>query len=498
MYKRQTDANGNFVRPIDASRPIYTAGYIQDKFAFKDLIFNLGVRVDRYDANVPVLKDKYSIFDTYSAGEVGGAPSNIGSDYVVYVSDFNVEPGDATVTAYRDGDNWFSADGSSVPNPNVLGYLTPFVKDPSFISDRSKIDLNAFEDYDPQITVMPRIAFSFPISDEALFYAHYDVLAERPDSRNFNSPYRYQFWQGVVNSNNPNLEPQKTVDYEVGFKQKLSGSSAITLSTYYREIKDLIQTTNINNAFPIVSYTTYENRDFGTVKGLTLAYDLRRTNNVRLNANYTLQYADGTGSADNSAATLVALGLPEVRNVAPLNFDQRHTINASIDYRFGEGKDYDGPKWFGTDFLSNFGVNLRATTFSGRPYSKIRDPFNTLINDARNRKLIGSPNGARLPWSNRIDMRVDKDFRISNSKPLYLNLYLQVQNLLDTDNWLNVYEFTGSPVDDGFLASNQGIGEIESNGDRGQTFQDLYTINLLRPTNFTLPRTIRLGGQFSF
>ena len=39
------------------------------KFAFKDLIFNLGLRVDRYDANQQVLKDPYVLFPTIKAGE---------------------------------------------------------------------------------------------------------------------------------------------------------------------------------------------------------------------------------------------------------------------------------------------------------------------------------------------------------------------------------------------------------------------------------------------
>ena len=49
-------------RPVGAFRPIYTAGYIQDKFTFKDIVFNLGVRVDRFDANQQVLKYKYSLY----------------------------------------------------------------------------------------------------------------------------------------------------------------------------------------------------------------------------------------------------------------------------------------------------------------------------------------------------------------------------------------------------------------------------------------------------
>ena len=46
----------------------------------------------------------------------------------------------------------------------------------------SKLAKNAFKDYEPVVNVMPRVAFSFPISDEALFFAHYDVLTQRPVS----------------------------------------------------------------------------------------------------------------------------------------------------------------------------------------------------------------------------------------------------------------------------------------------------------------------------
>ena len=39
--------------------PFTLAGYIQDKFAVNDLLFNIGLRIDNYDVNQPVLNDKY-------------------------------------------------------------------------------------------------------------------------------------------------------------------------------------------------------------------------------------------------------------------------------------------------------------------------------------------------------------------------------------------------------------------------------------------------------
>ena len=36
-----TDEFGNYTRPVDAFRPNYVSGWIQDKYAFDDLVFKL-------------------------------------------------------------------------------------------------------------------------------------------------------------------------------------------------------------------------------------------------------------------------------------------------------------------------------------------------------------------------------------------------------------------------------------------------------------------------
>ena len=56
-------------RLIPSFQPTYVAGFIQDKFAFDDLIFNVGLRVDRYDANQQVLKDPYLLHDAFTVVE---------------------------------------------------------------------------------------------------------------------------------------------------------------------------------------------------------------------------------------------------------------------------------------------------------------------------------------------------------------------------------------------------------------------------------------------
>ncbi|MBL0343479.1 MAG: TonB-dependent receptor [Bacteroidetes bacterium] len=119
-----TDANGNKTRPMGSFEPIYMAGYIQDKFAINDLIFNVGVRVDRFDANQKVLKDKYLLYPARTAGEVSpDRPSNIGENYIVYVNDVR-DPENAAIVGYRDEDTWYDAVGNVVSDPQQLALLS--------------------------------------------------------------------------------------------------------------------------------------------------------------------------------------------------------------------------------------------------------------------------------------------------------------------------------------------------------------------------------------
>ena len=508
--------DGNYVRDIGAFQPVYASGYIQDKFAFQDLIFNVGVRVDRYDANEKVLKDKYLLYAAHTKGEVPGSyntivghhPDNIGDDYVVYVNDYNSQT--PKIVGYRNGDDWYDAQGASIADPAILtstgsfgGEIRPYLIHPEY-KTKKIIDVdNVFKDYDPQLTFMPRVAFSFPISDEALFFAHYDLLTQRPPGRNRLNPISYLFFGGTLE--NPDLKPEKTIDYELGFKQTLSKSSALSISAFYRELRDMIQIINVNYAFPIL-YSTFGNLDFGTVKGLSLSYDLRRTGNVRLTASYTLQFADGTGSSDVANATLIGDGKPNLREIKPLNFDQRHTLVVSADYRYGSGSDYNGPMLFGKPILARTGLNMVFRAGSGTPYSRQANiTQDAAFGISQRSTLDGNINGSRLPWQFKIDARLDRDFDIKfgktkddgSRKHATLNVYISVQNLLDARNVIAVYRATGNPNDDGFLAAASSQNYINSQVDT-QSFLDLYRIKVDNPGNYSLPRRTVLGVKIDF
>ncbi len=512
-FFKATDNNGTRIFPVAPLQPLYIGGYIQDKFRYKDVIFSLGLRVDRFDANTKVLKDQYSLYDLMSVKDYYAnvlkkdKPSNLGDDYKVYLTSNTfgksaVNYTEGSIKGFRQGDQWFDAKGQPIDPVALFGESAQafgkYVADTFPTITQLGYDPNiSFTDYKPQTTLMPRLAFSFPIGEKANFFAHYDILAQRPTS-NAVTALDYFYFDERASSNtqqNANLKPERTIDYEVGFQQELTPSSALKLSAYYKEMRDMVQLRYINYLpapLKTTQYQTYDNVDFGTVKGFSIAYDLRRTNHFSSNISYLLQFANGTGSDVSSQNGLNKRG--NIRTLSPLSYDERHSIKVNFDYRF-DGGAYDGPKLFGANLFKNAGANVQFNAISGRPYTKRRTstPFGAS-------QIDGLINSSDLPWQISVDARIDKTIPIAKS--LSVNVYLRIQNLLDAQNVADVYKASGSPEDDGFLKSANGQQTLDNyRSSRPEDilyYQNSYAQRLVNPDFYFFPRRIFIGATFDF
>ena len=487
------DIQGYFDRTnlnIEPRQPIYYGGYLQDKIEYRDLILNLGLRLEVFDNNTPVLKDIYAPRPIMRANSLSDAPSGIDPDDAVYYND----SGD--VVGYRDLDgNFFDAEGSRVDALRIVNDLSGQVR----AADAPISE--AFEDYTPQATFMPRIGVSFPVTDRAVFFASYNVTSQRPSERAFTT---FRSYEEITTQNsrtsNPKLKPERTVQYELGFRQRLGTSTALTISGFYRTQENKISNRRLIGGFP--SYGTYLNADFTTTKGIEFGFDLRRTRNLAVTTNYTLAFAQGTGSDAGATSVIVWRGSVFPNTIAPADFDQRHTLNASVDYRFGAG---EGPSLGGNRLLQNTGLNILARYGSGMSYTALEgSSFN--VNDSFTEDATGSVNSARLPSTSRIDVRLDRRFQIGASS---LTAYLIVQNLFDTQNVLAVFRSTGLPNTDGYLMTNGGRGYLATQADPASA-AFLYNAYIGGPVNvgsrhtsasslmYSRPRRFRLGFTLNF
>ena len=90
-----------------------------------------------------------------------------------------------------------------------------------------------------------------------------------------------------------------------------------------------------------------------------------------------------------------------------------------------------------------------------------------------------------------------KEKKDGGGRPLSLQIYLQIQNLLNTQNVLTVYRYTGVASSDGYLNDPGSLSAIQS-ALNPRAFKDQYAVYINNPSNYALPRRIYLGGVFTF
>lgn len=356
--------------------------------------------------------------------------------------------------------------------------------------------------------LLPRLGFSFPITDRTVFHMQYGKFVQSP---NLNVTYRGLPYSAFVLTGgyyftNPvayDIKPVRSIQYEIGFTQQFTDFAAVDITAFYKDITDQIQMGSVETVpgWEISSYPIYENQDYAVTKGLEFQLRLRRVSRLMGQINYTLSSARGTNSLTQSAGGAInGPGGDPPSITVPLEYDQTHVGSMNIDYRFGKG---DGGPLF-----ERFGMNFLLTFNSGHRYTLSESPGGLgqedamtggILNDgdSRQRAPLEPINSSTTPWFFNIDLRLDKTVSIVG---LDVNFYVYIQNLMNRRNVINVYYATGNADDDGFLTGADGQQVVAGYGDR---FADLYRwVNLdNRQHNWILndfdlysrPRQIRFG-----
>lgn len=484
-------------REIGAYSPNYNAIWLQDKFVLKKIRIRAGLRAERFDANQQVLKDQYVLYPTKQLNEVtsiGGQavrhPQVVSQDAVVYVDDIQ---NPAKIVGYRDGHTWYNAEGKQLQGGDPLriattnGVIQPLLSNP----DNQEIDESSFIDYSPEVILLPRLSFSFPISSNAMFYAYYDKYAQRPNfNQSFTPINTYYYLANGSNTllPNPGLKAAKRTDYQLGFKQRVGERGILNLRAGYAEIHDDINLVNIDQAYPR-SYTTYGNIDFSTVKSFNVDFKTSY-NSISMRANYVLQYADGTGSNVNSAAALIQAGQPNLRSLYPLEYDIRHKLNVNVNFAL------DSLARKPKGIFRGMNVNIFANTLSGTPYTAyaVAVPEALSLGNVSRSQIEGNPFGSRMPWNYTVDLSISKMMLVKN-KPVVIQL--NALNVLNILNVYNVYAFSSQANNDGYLASAQGQQQLR-NELNARSFANYYSLKQNNPGNFGTPRMLTLTVRSSF
>jgi len=352
-------------------------------------------------------------------------------------------------------------------------------------------DIEDFKIKDVEIEVSPRIGIGFPVTESTVFHAQYGRFIQVPELNDmYSGPFDYNQFISMEPQfgQNGGMLSEKTTQYEVGFRQMFGGNSALQLTAFYKNTKSLVNVQN-NKYQRVEGGETLNaiynvNADFGTVKGFLLSLDVTKLSYFSLSLQYTFQIAEGTGSSTNSSQTAVFRNQDRLppKVIAPLSFDQRHTAVAVVDFYVPEGE---------LGFFELFNANAIISFNSGRPYTPV-DQWNILGDNGLVADNTGYINSAFTPSTFRIDLKVEKGFRIGN---LYLTPYVWIDNLLDADNVQGVWRSTGSAYTTNWLNDPDAQSQIQS---IGEGYVKDYESLEKDPRNFGVPRLIKLGLKLNF
>jgi len=329
----------------------------------------------------------------------------------------------------------------------------------------------------------PRLGVSFPISDKSAMHFNYGVYYQDPRYM-----YLYTNLQGDRSSGlpilgNPDLDPEATTSYELGLDHLIGSNLRLDVTAYYKDVDDLVTTREVGR-LTVNPVTKYVNGDYGSVTGFDVSLEkLPVTGYLSGSISYGYMIAKGNGSnANEPYYTYLTSNTDTLAPVSDfaLDFDQRHTINAVIDYRVPA--DWSA-NLFGMEIPGNWGLSLVGYFGSGLPYSRTGASGN----------LLGERNENRLPASYSVDMRFNKDFQMGGANNS-LTWFVEVDNLFNRRNVLDVYSRTGLPDDDANMYMGFATGTEEEQA-AVVRYDRLYDHD---PQNFSPPRTVRTGLEFSF
>jgi len=390
--------------------PIEGAFYVQSKFEAFDLIFNLGARFDVFSPDGVVLTDP--------------------------------------------------------TDPNINNPLNPS-NQAKTLAEREQY---WYKDASVKYQVSPRIGLAFPITDKGVLHFSYGHFFQLPQYE-----YLYtnpEFELGVGSGNQglfgyADLNPQKTVKGEIGIQQQLGDDIAIDVTVFFEDFRDLTgtQSDEIVVFGGATSYSRYANSDFGFSKGFIVSFEKRFSGGFATSIDYT--YSVTKGNASNPADARNALlggALPETF-IAPLNWDQLHTLNLSLAYSVER----------------DYGFSLIGNFYTGQPYTPQVNKNTNVTQNAFPRNSESKPSILNL------DLRLYKDFIFGSTT---LSIFLKVYNLLDMDNPTNVYSDSGDPL---FTFSQLEAEQINPKM-YYNTLDQLYT----NPGFFSEPRRVELGFSYNF
>ena len=247
-----------------------------------------------------------------------------------------------------------------------------------------------------KIKISPRVIVAHPITESSSFFFNYGHFTQNPSYRYVYSKLKSVSSESFPLLGNPDLNPQVSINYELGAKYQFLPRAAVNLTFFVKDIYDypassLFKPLEGRNLTPIFVYL---NGHFARSRGFEIEFEKRRSNYWTGKLTYTYQQTRGKSSDPNEQKVVQETGGNAAETPLGETFvdwNRPHKLSANFDLRFEK----DAPERWG--FLKQSGLNIYIQGISGRAYT----PSNPLAQQA------AEPNSKNAPFQMTSDVRVN-------------------------------------------------------------------------------------------
>lgn len=291
-----------------------------------------------------------------------------------------------------------------------------------------------------KLYLSPRVIVAHPITANSSFFFNYGQFTQIPSYRYVYSKLTSVSSESFPLLGNPNLNPQVSVNYEVGAKHQFMPDAAFNASFFVKDIYDYPTATTFRRSqgTSLVDIFVYLNGHFARAKGFELEVEKRRTRYWSGKISYTFQQTKGKSSDPNEQKVVQEGGgdAGETRlSETFVSWNRPHKLTASLDIRFQDNAPFS--------WMQYSGINFFVIGTSGRAYTPITS-FSL---------QSAEPYSENAPFQVVTDMRINRKFRIGRQ---WIDFGIAVSNLFNELRVNRVDRVTGE-------GRVWGVGEYDPN-----------------------------------
>ena len=280
-----------------------------------------------------------------------------------------------------------------------------------------------------KVHVSPRVIVSHPITENSSFFFNYGQFTQIPSYRYVYSKLNSISSESFPLQGNPNLNPQISVNYEVGAKHQFLPVAAANVTFFVRDVYDYPSATRVDplTGTNIQSYFIYLNGHFSRSKGAEIEVEKRRSHHWSAKLSYSYQQTKGKSSNPNEERALQEIGGNTETRLSEVfvSWNRPHKLTGNFDMRFED----DAPRGF--SWMRRAGLNVFVQGQSGRAYT----PY-----DLANQNPIGLPYSMNAPFQVTTDVKINRWFKMMGRR---FDASLQGTNVFDNHLIYRVDSVTG-------------------------------------------------------